>query len=61
MQFRALGTGTTAVQDGPLLGLETALSFHADGGSQLPGAPAGSKEHPERWGQCLSADGPLRR
>ena len=29
-------------------------------GSRLPGAPAGSKEHPECWGQCLSADGPLR-
>lgn len=31
MQFRVLGTGTTALQDGSLPGLEAALSFHVDG------------------------------
>lgn len=31
MQFRILGTGTTALQDGSLPGLEAALSFHVDG------------------------------
>lgn len=38
MQIRALGTGTTAVQDGSLLGPETALSLHTDGVSAARGS-----------------------
>lgn len=49
-QIRALGTGTTAVQDGSLLGPETTLSLHTDVGSRLPGAPGWEQGTPRVLG-----------
>ena len=48
--FRALGTGTTAVQDGSLLGPETALSFHVDGGLGCQGLRLGARSTPSVGG-----------